>query len=562
MDFAAIKRGANAEWRALQDSDRVRIYVGTATCGRAAGAMEILDIVKEELAARNIDADIFRVGCIGMCYNEPILDIQKPGRPRVSYGRMTPGKVKRLVREYLLGDNPCPELALGTVGEGQVAGIPDFFTTPMLRDQLRIILRNCGIIDPENINHYIARGGYSGLEKALAMTPLAVLEEVKKSGLRGRGGAGFPTGLKWELCRQAPGDTKYLICNADQGDPGAFMNRSLIEGDAHAIIEGMIIGAYAIGAAEGYIYVRAEYPLAVQQLEHAIGKARGYGLLGDNILGSGLAFDIKVKQGAGAFVCGEETALMASIEGKRGMPRPRPPFPAVSGLWGKPTNINNTETWANIPVILDRGAAWYAGIGSEKSKGTKTFSLTGKINRTGLIEVPLGMPLRQIIYDIGGGIPRGKQLKAVQTGGPSGGCIPAGMVDLATDYDTLQRAGSIVGSGGMVVMDEDTCVVDIARYFLSFTQDESCGKCVMCRLGTRQMLAILEEIVNGRSKPEDLELLLGLCDTVKAGSLCGLGQTAPNPVLTTIRHFRDEYEEHIREHHCRADVCKGLTEPT
>jgi len=324
----------------------------------------------------------------------------------------------------------------------------------------------------------------------------------------------------------------------------------------------MIIGAFVIGATEGYIYVRAEYPLAVQQLEGAIGKAREYGLLGRNVMGSGFDFDIKVKQGAGAFVCGEETALMASIEGKRGMPRPRPPFPAVSGLWGKPTNINNTETWANIPVILQRGAAWYAGIGSEKSKGTKTFSLTGKINRTGLIEVPLGMPLRQIIYDIGGGIPQGKEFKAVQTGGPSGGCIPASMVDLATDYDTLQKAGSIVGSGGMVVMDEDTCIIDIARYFLSFTQDESCGKCVMCRLGTKQMLSILEDIVNGRSKPEDLELLLSLCDTVKAGSLCGLGQTAPNPILTTLRYFREEYEEHIKEHHCRADVCKGLTEPT
>jgi NADH-quinone oxidoreductase subunit F len=562
MDFTEIKKRAIAEWQALQNSGRTRIYIGTATCGRASGAMDILDVIKEELTANKIDADIIQVGCIGMCYIEPILDIQKPGRPRVSYGRMTPAKVKRLAREFILGDNPCPELALGTIGEGNVDGIPDFFKTPMLKAQMRIILRDCGIIDPENINHYIARGGYSGLEKALAMTPPAVLEEVKKSGLRGRGGAGFPTGMKWELCRNVPVDTKYIICNADQGDPGAFMNRSLIEGDPHSILEGMIIGAYVIGAVEGYIYVRAEYPLAVQQLEHAIGKAREYGLLGRNIMGSGFDFDIKVKQGAGAFVCGEETALMASIEGKRGMPRPRPPFPAVSGLWGKPTNINNTETWANVPVIVQRGAAWYTGIGSEKSKGTKTFSLTGKINRTGLIEVPLGMPLRQIIYDIGGGIPQGKEFKAVQTGGPSGGCIPANMVDLATDYDTLQKAGSIVGSGGMVVMDEDTCIIDIARYFLSFTQDESCGKCVMCRLGTKQMLSILEDIVNGRSKPEDLELLLSLCDTVKAGSLCGLGQTAPNPILTTLRYFRDEYEEHIKDHHCRADVCKGLTEPT
>lgn len=562
MDFTEIKKRAAAEWQALQNSGKTRIYIGMATCGRASGAMDILNILKEELTANNIDADIIQVGCIGMCYIEPIMDIQKPGRPRVSYGRMTPGKVKRIVREYIAGDNPCPELAIGTVGEGIIEGIPDFFETPMLKGQMRIILRNCGIIDPENINHYIARGGYAGLEKALAMNPVTVLDEVKKSGLRGRGGAGFSTGLKWELCRNVPGDTKYIICNADQGDPGAFMNRSLIEGDPHSILEGMIIGAYAIGVTEGYIYVRAEYPLAVQQLEHAISKAREYGLLGKNIMGSGFDFDIKVKQGAGAFVCGEETALIASIEGKRGMPRPRPPFPAVSGLWGKPTNINNTETWANIPVIMQRGAAWYSGIGSDKSKGTKTFSLTGKINRTGLIEVPLGMPLRQIIYDIGGGIPQGKEFKAVQTGGPSGGCIPASMVDLATDYDTLQKAGSIVGSGGMVVMDEDTCIIDIARYFLSFTQEESCGKCVICRLGTKQMLSILEDIVNGRSKPEDLDLLVNLCDTVKAGSLCGLGQTAPNPVLTTLRYFREEYEEHIKEHHCRADVCKGLTEPT
>jgi NADH:ubiquinone oxidoreductase subunit F (NADH-binding)/NAD-dependent dihydropyrimidine dehydrogenase PreA subunit len=391
------------------------------------------------------------------------------------------------------------------------------------------------------------------------MTPEAVISEVQESGLRGRGGAGFPTGMKWGFCRKAQGEPKYIICNADEGDPGAFMDRSLLEGDPHAVLEGILIGAYAIGANEGYIYIRAEYPLAIERLQLALRQMAEYGLLGDNILGSGFSFHLKIKEGAGAFVCGEETAMIASIEGKRGMPRSRPPFPANSGLWGKPTNINNVETWANVSAILEKGAEWYAGYGTEKSKGTKTFALAGKINRTGLIEVPMGITLKEIIYGIGGGIPNGKRFRAVQTGGPSGGCLPESLLNLPVDYDSLTQAGSIMGSGGMIVLDEDNCIVDTARYFLTFTQTESCGKCVPCRLGTKQMLNILEDITGGKGKPEDIDLLTELSKSVKAGSLCALGGTAPNPVLTTLRYFRDEYEEHIVQKKCRALVCTALT---
>ena len=558
MTFDEIRRQAISEWEALEHSDKPRILIGAATCGRAAGALAVLQAIKNELVRNKIEAIITTVGCMGPCYAEPIVNIIKPGRPHIYYGNLTPELASQIIQDYLINDNPRPDLALGTAGNGGIKGIPKFFELPMLKPQVRVVLRNCGLIDPENINHYIARGGYSGLVKALGMTPEAVIEEVKKAGLRGRGGAGFPTGLKWELCRKSPGTVKYVICNADEGDPGAFMNRSLLEGDPHAVLEGMLIGAYAIGATQGYIYCRAEKPLAIERLKIALKQVAERSLVGENILNSGFSFQIELREGAGAFVCGEETALMASIEGKRGMPRPRPPFPAQSGLWGKPTNLNNVETWGNVSAILQKGADWYVNHGSEKSKGTKTFSLVGKINHTGLIEVPMGIPLQEIIYDIGGGILGGKRFKAVQTGGPSGGCIPTSLLNLTVDYESLTQAGSIMGSGGMVVMDEDTCMVDIARYFLTFTQSESCGKCVMCRLGTKQMLDILEDICNGRGKPEDVDLLLKLGQAVKDGSLCGLGQTAPNPVLTTIRYFRDEYEEHIRRHHCRAAVCRGL----
>ncbi|MDH5695765.1 MAG: NADH-quinone oxidoreductase subunit NuoF [Dehalococcoidia bacterium] len=558
VTFDEIRSQAISEWEALEYSDKPRILVGAATCGRAAGATAVLEAINSELARHNIEAIVTQVGCIGLCYTEPLVNIIKPGRPHVYYGSVTPELATQLIEDYLIKDNPRPDLALGTVGDISMVDIPKLFELPMLKPQVRIALRNCGIIDPENINHYIARDGYSGLVKALEMATGEVIEEIKKSGLCGRGGAGFPTGMKWEFCRKSPGTVKYVICNADEGDPGAFMDRSLLEGDPHAVLEGILIGAYAIGASEGYIYIRAEYPLAIERLTLALSQLADYGLLGDNILGSDFSFHLKIKQGAGAFVCGEETALMASIEGKRGMPRSRPPFPAQAGLWGKPTNINNVETWGNVSAILQKGADWYAGYGSEGSKGTKTFALAGKIVRTGLIEVPMGIPLQEIIYGIGGGIPDGKRFKAVQTGGPSGGCLPASLLNLPVDYESLTKAGSIMGSGGMVVMDEDICMVDVAHYFLSFTQAESCGKCVPCRLGTKQMLNILEDITNGQGKLEDIDLLLNLGEQVKAGSLCGLGQTAPNPVLTTIRYFRDEYEEHIKRHHCQAAVCQGL----
>jgi len=558
LTFAEIQTRAEAEWTAHRNSENPHILIGTATCGLAAGALDVLEAIKEQLTKSTIEVAITEVGCIGTCYAEPIINIIKPGRPHIYYGSLTPETAAQIIEDYLVNDNPRPDLAMGTDGEDEIENIPRFFELPMLKPQVRVALRNCGLIDPENINHYIANGGYSGLNKTLTMTPEAVIAEIKKSGLRGRGGAGFPTGLKWEFCQQAPGETKYVICNADEGDPGAFMDRSLLESDPNAVLEGILIGAYAIGATEGYIYIRAEYPLAIKRLKTTLQQMADYGLIGDKILGSDFSFHIKIKQGAGAFVCGEETALMRSIEGKRGMPSSRPPFPAQSGLWGKPTNINNVETWSNVSAIMQRSGDWYASYGSEKSKGTKTFALAGKINRTGLIEVPMGTPLSEIIFDIGGGIIGDKEFKAVQTGGPSGGCLPASLLHLPVDYQSLTEAGSIMGSGGMVVADEETCMVDLARFFLSFVQDESCGKCVPCRVGTRQMLNMLEHITRGEGQPGDIERLEKLAHLIKATSLCGLGQTAPNPVLTTIRYFRDEYEAHINEKRCPALSCSTL----
>ena len=558
MNFEELQKKATAEWQSLSNLDHPHIIIGTATCGRAAGAMGVIAAIKNELAKHNIPATITQVGCIGICYAEPLVEIAKPDRPHIVYGNVTPKMVPQLIEDYLLHDNPHPELAMGTVGEETIEGIPRLWELPILKPQVRISLRNCGIIDPEKIDHYIARDGYSGLVNALKKSPQEVIDEIKKSGLRGRGGAGFPTGMKWQFCRDAQGTPKYLICNADEGDPGAFMDRSLLESDPHAVLEGMLIGAYAMGANDGYLYCRAEYPLAIERLKLALQQMEAYGLIGDNILGTDFSFHIKIKEGAGAFVCGEETALIASIEGKRGMPRSRPPFPAQSGLWGKPTNINNVETWANVSAILQHSGDWYAGYGTEKSKGTKTFALAGKINRTGLIEVPMGISLREIIYGIGGGIPGGKEFKAVQTGGPSGGCLPATLLDLPVEYESLAEAGAIMGSGGMVVMDSDTCMVDIARYFLSFTQSESCGKCVPCRVGTKHMLDILEKITRGEGTPEDVDLLLNLGKSIKVGALCGLGQTAPNPVLTTYRYFADEYEAHTRDKICPALACTDL----
>jgi len=558
MGFEKIRTEAMSQRKAMQTSPNPRILIGTGTCGMAAGAGDVLESLESELARSNIEADIIQVGCIGLCYAEPLIEIIKPGMLSVFYANVTPELMSEIVSDYLIAGNPRADLALGTRGEGTLDGIPLLFGLPVLKSQVRIALRNCGNIDPENIYHYVASGGYEGLRKALKIERQEVIDEVKRSGLRGRGGAGFPTGVKWQFCHDSPGTTKYIVCNADEGDPGAFMDRALLEGDPHAVLEGMLIGAYALGASEGYIYIRAEYPLAIQRLKVALKQMEECGLLGDNIMDSAFSFHIKIKEGAGAFVCGEETALMASIEGNRGMPRPRPPFPAQAGLWGKPTNINNVETWSNVSAILRRGADWYAGYGTEKSRGTKTFSLVGKVMRPGLIEVPMGITLREIIYEIGGGIPEGKAFRAVQTGGPSGGCLPASLLDSPVDYESLAEAGSIIGSGGMVVLDEDTCMVDVARYFLTFTQAESCGKCIPCRWGTKQMLDILEDIVNGNGREGDIDLLIELSEAVKDGSLCALGGTAPNPVLTTIRYFRDEYEAHIFEKRCPALACKSL----
>jgi NADH-quinone oxidoreductase subunit F len=558
MDFPTIETKARESWKSLNDSPLPIIQLGTGTCGKASGAEEIVAAVEQQLRQMHTLGRIVQVGCIGMCYLEPLMAIRKHGRPFIYYGNLTPQDTELILRNYLMNDDPTPQRALCTLGEESVHGIPRFEDLPMIRPQVRIALRNCGLIDPQSIDHYIARGGYGGLANALQMEPEAVIQEILDSGLRGRGGAGFPTGAKWGFARKAIAKAKYFICNADEGDPGAFMDRSLLEGDPHSVLEGMLIGAYAMGATRGYVYVRAEYPLAIQHLKAAMEQMKEYGLLGRNILESDFDFEISIKEGAGAFVCGEETALMASIEGKRGMPRPRPPFPAQAGLHGMPTNINNVETLSNVSAILARDAKWFAGYGTEKSRGTKTFSLAGNVERTGLIEVPMGISLGEIVYDIGGGVPGGKRLKAVQTGGPSGGCIPASLLNLPVDYDSLAGAGSIMGSGGMVIMDEDTCMVDMARYFVRFTHSESCGKCIPCRLGTKQMLDVLEDICEGRGRPEDLDLLEELGEAIQKSSLCGLGQTAPNPVRTTMRYFRAEYDAHVRDKRCPAVACSDL----
>lgn len=549
---------AKQRWEALQNNTEPIIYVGAASCGRAAGATQLLAQIDRFLNETNTSAKVVQVGCIGPCYLEPLVDIQMPGQPRISYSNVTPKFLPTILDTHITKGKPLAKAALGHFGKTPFDGIPRFFDLPMLKPQVRIVLRNCGLIDPEEIDHYLAVDGYQGFMKALRMTPEDVIGAVRQAGLRGRGGAGFPTFKKWSFCRASQGEQKYLICNADEGDPGAFMNRSLIESDPHALLEGMLIAGYAIGASKGIIYIRAEYPLAIDRLRNALKQMRGYGLLGQRILGSNFDFDIKIKEGAGAFVCGEETALIGSVEGKRGMPKSRPPFPAVSGLFGCPTIINNVETLGTLPNILRNGPEWYCKFGREGNRGTKTFSLVGKIRRPGLIEVQLGTTLREIIFDIGGGVQ--KPFKAIQTGGPSGGCLSEEFLDLPVDYESLASAGSIMGSGGLIIMDSDTCIVDVAKYFLDFTQKESCGKCVPCRVGTRHMVEILERITHGTGTPEDLLTLRTLGDTIRKGALCGLGQTAPNPVLTTLRYFRNEYLEHIRDHQCSALVCKDLIE--
>ena len=613
---------------------KAKIMVGMASCGIASGSRAVMKALQDEVRRIGFDAAISPIGCIGSCYKEPLVDVVRPGQPRLTYANVTPaaaveiaeslasGKLRReglftrIEEDENLVDGTKVSISSGKAifssGEGsassaqgtagkpprrdngtssspgrrmagqpsdgsrdtgaghssevrtpaEFADIPLFGEVPFFRQQKRIVLRNCGVINPDSIDEYIGRGGYFALHKVLKeLSPEQVIEEVKASGLRGRGGAGFPTGVKWQLTRNVTGDVKYIICNADEGDPGAYMDRSVLEGDPHSVLEGMTIGAFAVGAHEGYIYVRAEYPLAIEKLQLAIRQAEERGLLGEDILGSGFNFRVSLSKGAGAFVCGEETALMAAIEGRVGEPRPRPPFPAQSGLWGKPTNINNVETWANVPVILARGGNWYAQIGTEKSKGTKVFSLVGKLNNSGLIEVPMGISLRDIVYSIGGGITDGGKFKAVQTGGPSGGFIPESLIDLPVDYERLSEAGAIMGSGGMVVMDDKVCMVDMARFFLTFTAAESCGKCAPCRIGTYVMNETLARICEGQGREGDIEFLEKLAHTVKALSLCGLGQTAPNPVLTTIRYFRHEYETHIKDKKCPSKVCKRKFTP-
>ncbi|HPA58810.1 MAG TPA: NADH-quinone oxidoreductase subunit NuoF [Synergistales bacterium] len=535
---------------------RAHVLVCKGTGCSASGSSSVFDALGEEIRKRGLDQEVALVetGCHGMCEMGPIVVIYPEGS---LYCRVSVDDVPEIVEEHLYKGRLVQRL-LYTTPDRKVK-VPRYRDIPFYSKQHRIALRNCGYINPDNIEEYIARDGYAALAKALtSMKPEEVLSEVKTSGLRGRGGGGFPTGLKWEFCRKAPGDKKYVICNADEGDPGAFMDRSILEGDPHAVIEGMMLGAYAMGADEGYIYCRAEYPLAIKRLVGAIAHAEEFGLIGDNVMDTDFSFHLHIKEGAGAFVCGEETALMASIEGERGMPRPRPPFPANKGLWGKPSNINNVETWANVPNIIRNGGSWFASIGTEKSKGTKVFALTGKVNNTGLVEVPMGTTIRDIVFDMGGGILKDRKFKAVQIGGPSGGCLTEEHLDLPVDYESLTAAGAIMGSGGLVVMDEDTCMVDVSKFFLEFTQRESCGKCVPCREGTKQMLLILEKITSGKGRMEDLKILEDLAVMVKEMSLCGLGQTAPNPVLTTLRYFRDEYETHIRDKKCLAKACSAL----
>lgn len=539
----------------MPSNSEYTIFICEGTGCVSGKSHEIRLALEQKIAEQGLsNVKIDFTGCHGFCEQGPIAIIEPDD---IFYTRLTVEDVDEIVQSHFIEGKPVERLFFKDPVSGKA--IPLYKDINFYRKQQRIILRNCGHINPEKIEDYIEREGYNALKTVLGkMTPSQVIEEIKKSGLRGRGGAGFPTGMKWEFCQKEQSDIKYMICNADEGDPGAFMDRSIMEADPHTVIEGMTIAAYAIGANEGYIYIRAEYPLAVKRLRIALQQAEDMGFLGDNVLGSDFSFIIHVNEGAGAFVCGEETALMASIEGKRGMPRPRPPFPAKSGLWGKPTTINNVKTLATVPVIINKGSEWYAKIGTEKSKGTAVFALTGKIANSGLVEVPMGMTLREIIYDIGGGLIGGRDFKAVQNGGPSGGCLPASALDLPVDYERLAAAGAIMGSGGMIVVDSQTCMVDLAKYFLSFTQEESCGKCVMCREGTLQMLKILEDITEGKGKEDDIDLLLELSKAIQAGSLCALGGTAPNPVLTTIRYFRDEYEAHIREKRCPALVCKNL----
>lgn len=537
---------------------RSHVLVCGGTGCTSSNSGKIIEEFEVQLKNNKLENEIkvIKTGCFGLCAQGPIVVVYPEGS---MYTMVKPEDVKEIVEEHLLKGRIVRRLLLSHIQEEDDVTAKSLEKVDFFKKQMRVALRNCGVINPEDIDEYIAHDGYRALAKVLTeMKPEEVINTIKASGLRGRGGGGFPTGLKWEFAAKSQGDIKYVCCNADEGDPGAFMDRSILEGDPNSIIEAMTIAGYAIGASQGFIYVRAEYPIAVKRLNIAIEQAKEYGLLGENIFGTDFCFDIELRLGAGAFVCGEETALMTSIEGKRGEPRPRPPFPAVKGLWQKPTLLNNVETYANIPLIILKGPEWFSSIGTEKSKGTKVFAVGGKINNTGLVEIPMGTTLREVIYDIGGGIPGGKKFKAAQTGGPSGGCIPASHIDTPIEYDTLIQLGSMMGSGGLIVMDEDNCMVDIAKFFLQFTVDESCGKCPPCRIGTKRMLEILERITEGKGEEGDIEKLEILAKNIKASALCGLGQTAPNPVLSTLKYFRDEYEAHVKDKKCPAGVCKSM----
>ena len=542
---------------AKKTSYRKQILVCGGTGCTSSGSKKVIEALETELVKQGLDKEVLvvKTGCFGLCALGPIMIVYPEG---AFYAQATPEGVARIVEEHIKGGNIVTDLLYQETvhSDGSIISLNE---TNFYKKQMRISLRNCGVIDPENIDEYIATNGYMALAKAVTeMTPDDVIQELLDSGLRGRGGAGFPTGRKWAFAKASQSDIKYVCCNADEGDPGAFMDRSILEGDPHAIIEAMAIAGYTIGASQGYVYVRAEYPIAVQRLEIALNQAREYGLLGKNIFGTDFCFDIEIRLGAGAFVCGEETALMTSIEGHRGEPRPRPPFPAVKGLFGKPTVLNNVETYSNIPQIIRKGAKWYSSLGTETSKGTKVFALGGKITNVGLVEIPMGTTLREIVEEIGGGIPNGKKFKAAQTGGPSGGCIPAEHIDTPIDYEHLTALGSMMGSGGLIIMDEDTCMVDISKFYLNFTVDESCGKCTPCRIGTKRLLQYLDKITEGKGEMEDLQKIEDLANHMKSSSLCALGQSAPNPVLSTLHYFKDEYIDHIQNKHCKAGVCKSL----
>ena len=557
--FGVIRDEAKRRRDAFREKPVPRIQIGMATCGIASGALETKNAFEEVLAERKIEAHIRTVGCIGHCYAEPVVIMDHPesGFPPIFYHSVTPGKAKMLAKSFLEEGDPLFEHVLGAMEENDL--VPQILDFPRFNQEKRVVMEKCGRVDPEDIYEYIADGGYETLAKTLQLAPDEIIEEVQESGLRGRGGAGFPTGRKWDLARNADGQHKTVICNADEGDPGAYMDRTLLESNPHQVLEGMAICAYAVGAQKAIVYVRAEYPLAVKIVTKAIGQARELGLLGEGVLGSSFDLEIDVFQGSGAFVCGEETALIQSIEGNRGMPRHRPPYPVQQGLGGQPTVINNVKTLASIPPIIEHGAAWFRGIGTDKSPGTAIFSVVGNIVHAGLVEIPMGVTLRTLIFDICGGVPNKKKFKAVQIGGPSGGCLPEDFLDTPIDFDSLTQAGAMMGSGGMVVMDEDTCMVDVSRYFLDFIQKESCGKCTFCRIGTHHLLNTLERITKGEGRDGDLDQLETLSEDIKNGSLCGLGKTAPNPVLTSLRYFRDEYEAHVKERRCPAGMCRTLT---